>query len=256
MLPSFRGAAQRRARDLSTRHIELLSTCVHGFRVRAFGAPRNDGEPDMPLQNRVTPAGELVAVASRGLFMGNRGGRLHRGDRTLCARRWVSRQWICCVLEFRGRHRTVWGNGYTELFFLDEPTALAAGHRPCFECRRRDATAFAASWAAARRAPAPPRAPAMDRVLHAERLDGRRKRRHSLAIDALPDGAMLALRGDPEAAFALRGESLLRWAPDGYGDARARPRGILVEVLTPPSILAVLAHGYRPRWHPSAAILV
>jgi hypothetical protein len=90
-------------------------------------------------------------------------------------------------------------------------------------------------------------------VLHAERLDGRRKRRHSLPIDALPDGAMLALPGDPEAVFALRGESLLRWTPDGYGDARARPRGILVEVLTPPSILAVLTHGYRPRWHPSAA---
>src|SRR4029077_11782709 len=109
----------------------------------------------MPLQNRVTPFGELVAVASRGLLMGNRGGRLHREDRTLRTPRRVSRQWICCVLEFKGRHRAVWRNGYTELFFLDEPTALAAGHRPCFECRRRNAVAFAASWAAARREPAP-----------------------------------------------------------------------------------------------------
>ncbi len=206
----------------------------------------------MPLQNRVTPFGELVAVASRGQFMGNRGGRLHRDDRTLGARRWVSRQWICCVTRFKGRHRAVWGNGYTELFFLDEPTALAAGHRPCFECRRRDAVAFAASWAAARHASVPLRAAEMDRVLHAERLDGRGKRRHALPIDRLPDGAMLTMPGEPETAFVLRGEFLLPWRPEGYGDARERPRGILVDVLTPPSILAILAHGYRPHWHPSA----
>jgi hypothetical protein len=206
----------------------------------------------MPLQNRVTPFGELVAIASRGLFMGNRGGRLHRDDRTLGTRRWLSRQWICCVLEFKGRHRAVWSQGYTELFFLDEPTALAAGHRPCFECRRRDAVTFAASWAAPRRQSAPPRAPEMDRVLHAERLESRGKRRHFLPIDDLPDGAMLTLPGELESAMALRGESLLRWRPDGYGDARKRPHGIAVDVLTPPGILAVLAQGYRPQWHPSA----
>jgi hypothetical protein len=216
------------------------------------GAPRNDGEPNMFLQNRVTPFGELVAVASRGLFMGNRGGRLHRDDRTLGARRWVSRAWICCVTRFKGRHRAVWGDGYTELFFLDEPTALAAGHRPCFECRRRDAVAFATSWAAARPESTPPRAAEMDRVLHAERLDGRGKRRHALAIDTLPDGAMFALPGEPNSVFALRGECLLRWRGEGYGDPRPRPRGILVDVLTPPSILAVLTQGYRPQWHPSA----
>ena len=84
----------------------------------------------MPLPNRVDPFGELFADAARGLFFGNRGGRFHRDDRTLGARRWVSRTWICCRLEFKGRHREVWGDGYTELFFLDEPTALAAGHRP------------------------------------------------------------------------------------------------------------------------------
>src|SRR6266581_6311615 len=164
----------------------------------------------MSLQNRVTPFGELVAVASRGQFMGNRGGRLHRYDRTLGARRWVSRQWICCVTRFKGRHRAVWGHGYTELFFLDEPTALAAGHRPCFECRRRDALAFAASWAAARHAPVPPRAAEMDRVLHAERLDGRGKRRHPLPIDELPDGTMLMMPNQPNSVFALHGESLRR----------------------------------------------
>ena len=206
----------------------------------------------MPLPNRVTPFGDLIAVASRGLFMGNRGGRFHRDDRTLGARRWASRQWICCVTEFKQRHRAVWGNGYTELFFLDEPTAFAAGHRPCFECRRRDAVAFAANWAASREEPAPPRAAEMDRVLHAERLDGRGTRRRSLPIDDLPDGAMLTMPGEPPSVFALRGEHLLPWAPDGYGNARPRPHGILVDVLTPPSILAVLAQGYRPQWHPSA----
>jgi hypothetical protein len=206
----------------------------------------------MPLQNRVTPFGELVAVASRGLFMGNRGGRFHRDDCSLGARRWASRQWICCVTQFKQRHRAVWGEGYTELFFLDEPTALAAGHRPCFECRRRDAVAFAASWSDARRLSEPPRAAEMDRVLHAERLDGRVKRRHALAIDTLPDAAMLTLAGEPESAFALRGEWLLHWGPDRYGDPRPRPRGVLVDVLTPPGILAVLTQGYRPQWHPSA----
>jgi len=116
----------------------------------------------MPLQNRVTPFGDLVATPVRGTLMGNRGGRIHKDDRVLGPRRWASRQWICCVLAFRGRHRRVWGDGYTELFFLDEPTALAAGHRPCFECRRQDAIAFAACWrragsrrAAARRANGP-----------------------------------------------------------------------------------------------------
>src|SRR5438034_9390541 len=136
----------------------------------------------MPLQNRVTPLGELVAVASRGLFMGNRGGRIHRNDRTLGTRRWASRAWICCVTRFKGRHRTVWGHGYTELFFLDEPTALAAGHRPCFECRRRDALAFAEHWRQAFRLRARPSAGDMDERLHAERLNGRAKRRYRRAI--------------------------------------------------------------------------
>ena len=96
----------------------------------------------MPLQNRVNPFGELCAFSARGLFMGNRGGRFHTDAKTLTARRWASRQWICCVLDFKGRRRDVWGRFYTELFFLDEPTAFAAGHRPCFECRRKDAQAL------------------------------------------------------------------------------------------------------------------
>src|SRR5947199_10707069 len=149
----------------------------------------------MSLQNRVTPFGDLVAVASRGLFMGNRGGRFHRDDRTLGARHWVSRAWICCVTQFKGRHRAVWENGYTELFFLDEPTALAAGHRPCFECRRRDALAFAEYWRKARKLRRRPRAAEMDDVLHRERLNGRAKRLHRRKIETLPDGALIAIDG-------------------------------------------------------------
>ena len=120
-----------------------------------------------PLQNRVSPFGELCAFCARGLFMGNRGGRFHTDAKTLTARRWASRQWICCVLDFKGRRRDVWGRFYTELFFLDEPTALAAGHRPCFECRRKDAETFAEKWREARRLSRPPHAPEMDDILHA-----------------------------------------------------------------------------------------
>jgi hypothetical protein len=147
----------------------------------------------MPLQNRVGPFGDLSAWSARGLLMGNRGGRFHTDAKTLTARRWASPQWICCVLDFKGRRRNGWGRSYTELFFLDEPTALAAGHRPCFECRRKDAEAFAENWREARGLSARPYAGAMDAVLHAERLRGRAKRLHRCKIDALPDGAFVAL---------------------------------------------------------------
>jgi len=205
----------------------------------------------MPLQNRVTPFGEFVAVPARGLFMGNRGGRFHTDAKTLTARRWASRQWICCVLDFKGRRRDVWGPFYTELFFLDEPTALAAGHRPCFECRRKDAQAFAQAWRKAHGLRTPPGAVRMDKVLHGERLDDRAKRLHRRNIDTLPDGAFIALY---QVAFAIRGDELVRWSPQGYVARRPRPQGITVDVLTPPAILSVLAAGYRLRWHPSAQI--
>jgi hypothetical protein len=209
--------------------------------VDALGAAAlKDG---MPLQNRVDPFGNLIATSARGLLLGNRGGKIHTADKTLTRRRWASRQWICCVLDFKGRQRDVWGRYYTELFFLDEVTAFAAGHRPCFECRRKDAEAFAALFPGARRAPA------MDKVLHAERLDGKAKRMHRRSISALPDGAMIGLDGE---AFAVRGRQLLRWTPRGYDGARARPRKAQIDVLTPPAIVSVLAAGYRPQWHPSA----
>lgn len=204
----------------------------------------------MPLQNRVDPFGELLAIPARGQFMGNRGGRFHTAAKTLTTRRWVSRQWICCVLDFKGRHRDVWGRFYTELFFLDEPTAFAAGHRPCFECRREGAEAFAEKWREAHKLPARPRAGEMDDMLHRERLNGRHKRVHRLAIDTLPDGAFVALG---EGAFAIRDDVVLRWTAQGYDARMARPRGIAVDVLTPPAILAVLAAGYEPRWHATAA---
>jgi hypothetical protein len=203
----------------------------------------------MPLQNRVGPFGELLATSARGTLFGNRGGRFHADDRTLTQRRWVSRAWICCVLEFNGRHRDVWGRGYTELFFLDEVTALAAGHRPCFECRRTDALAFADCWRQARKLHARPRAGEMDKVLHTERLDGRAKRRHTMPLDDVPDGAFVALA---DGVFAVRGCSLLQWTAAGYQGIRDSPPNMIAEVLTPPSILAVLAAGYRPQWHPSA----
>jgi len=200
----------------------------------------------MPLQNRVDPFGELIVTPARGLFFGNRGGRFHTDDKRLTRRRWASRQWICCVLQFKNRHHEVWGRRYTALFFLDEPTALAAGHRPCFECRRQDAERFAALFSGqAKRASAP----TMDKILHAERLDGKAKRTHRQNIDTLPDGAMIVREGE---AYAVRGDSLLQWMPAGYERRLARPRGIDAQALTPPAILTVLARGYAPLWHQTA----
>lgn len=194
-----------------------------------------------PLQNRCAPDGSLHAVAARGTMMGNRGGCLHRPDRTLGAARWRSRAWICCVLAFRGRHRAVMGAGYTEVFFLDEATALAAGHRPCFECRRADARAFAALWPSM---DTPPRADAMDRVLHGERL----ATPEAVTYGALPRGAIF--RADD--AFHLCADRPLAWSFEGYRPARPFDPGEPVAAVTPPTIRAILAAGYRPALHASA----
>src|SRR6185295_15895732 len=189
----------------------------------------------MPLQNRVNPFGDLFATPARGALFGNRGGKFHRDGQTLGLRRWASRRWICCVLKFKGRQRNVWGRYYTELFFLDEVTAFAAGHRPCFECRRRDAELFARLFSGKNKRAS---AGVMDRALHAERLDDKAKRTCRRSIDRLPDGAMITLDGE---AFAVRGSRLLRWTPSSYSASRARPRAMKVEVLTPPSIVSVLS---------------
>jgi len=211
----------------------------------------------MPLQNRVTPEGEIIATPSRGLMMGNRGGCFHLPDRTLGARRWATRQWIACVLEFKGRHRQTMmqPNRYTELFFLDEATAMAAGHRPCFECRRRDAERFAALWAEARGWPAPARAPEMDATLHAERVGEQgRKITYRAQLAGLPDGVFVRIADDgPAQAYLVDNGRILAWSPAGYGPALPAPKRRDLEVLTPRSIVAVLSSGYRPMLHPSAA---
>ena len=193
-----------------------------------------------PLQNRVDPFGVFHPAPERGTLMGNRGGKIHRDDRTLAGRRWTSRRWIVCVCAFKGRHREVWSGGYTELFFLDEPTALAAGHRPCFECRREDALTFRRLFPGA-----PPSADAMDSVLHAERIDRRRQRRWPTRIGKAPDGAMFAWE---ERAYALRGGEAFPWSFSGYGAPVAFDPGLQVDVLTPPSTVATHAAGYRPSW--------
>ena len=204
-------------------------------RKQPAGPPSN-----RPLRNRVDPFGAFHAVAARGALMGNRGGRLHDGERRLGARRWTSRRWIVCVCEFKGRRRTVWGEGYTELFFLDESTALAAGHRPCFECRREAAKAFRAAFPGR-----PDGAAAMDEILHRERLAGGAKRVWRAPLASLPAGAVVAIDGR---AHALRGGALRPWSFAGYGPAAAFDGALEVDVLTPPSIVAALASGYRPLW--------
>lgn len=205
----------------------------------------------MPLQNRVSPFGDLIADPARGAFFGNRGGKFHRDDRKLGCRRHASKAWICCRLSFKGRQRDVWGRYYTELFFLDEPTALAAGHRPCFECRRTEATAFAEKFPGmAGRT----RAGEMDQRLHRERLavDGRSKRLHPVLLEDLPNGTFVTLSGNEP--FAVRGNSLLRWSPAGYIEKLRRPSGNAM-MLTPPAITQVLARGYAPHWHESSVSL-
>jgi hypothetical protein len=197
-------------------------------------------ESNRPLQNRVDPFGDFHAVAERGGLMGNRGGRLHRDDRRLSGRRWTSRRWIACVCAFKGRRREVWGNGYTELFFLDEPTALAAGHRPCFECRRAAAKSFIAAFPGR-----PGGADAMDETLHRERIENRAKRVWHARLGDLPDGAMIARGGR---AHAVRGGSLLPWSFAGYGAPALLETHVIADVLTPPSTVAALTAGYRPLW--------
>ena len=215
----------------------------------------------MPLQNRVTPEGEIIATPHRGLMLGNRGGAFHLPDQTLGSRRWATRQWIACVLTFKGRHREVMQpNRYTELFFLDEATALAAGHRPCFECRRPEADRFAELWARAHGEAERARAPAMDDVLHAERIDRERRKTTFRARRAnVPSGAFVRYAQDGAQArpYLVVGNTLLAWEPAGY-TALVSPASVAeeVDVLTPASIVAVLSAGYRPMLHPSAVRLL
>jgi len=203
----------------------------------------------MPLQNRVTPTGDIVATPHRGLFTGNRGIIHDPATRTLLRKRWATPAWLVCVCEFRGRRRKVMGTrSWTELFFLDEATALAAGHRPCFYCRRDDANRFRATWEEGNGV-ADIRLRDIDAVLHRERLDRGRKRLHPLPVPLaeLPDGVMVQQGPD---SFLIAQGCALQWSPAGYRKAQgAIENGML---LTPPSTLQTIAAGYRPVLHSSA----
>jgi hypothetical protein len=205
----------------------------------------------MPLQNRVTPLGELVADSARGLVYGNRG-CLHDDDGRI-RRRFGVKRWISCRLSFKDWHRSplVQPGRFTELFFLDEATAFSAGHRPCALCRRADYDRFVEVWAELH--PGQRGADAMDEQLHTERVDPetRAHRLHRVALDTLPDGAFVLVRGEP---WLVRAAALHRWAPAGYVERRPRPTGEAV-LITPPSLVAVLASGWSglvPLLHPSA----
>jgi hypothetical protein len=204
----------------------------------------------VPLRNRVTPFARIEAVAARGLFMGQRG-CLHDERRTLVSETWKHKGWIACVLEFRGRRRTVMApRRYTELFFLDEAVALAAGHRPCAECRRAAFDAFVGTWAELSGEPA--RAPALDAALHRERVPILRGVRERARPESLPNGAFVA---DAEGrAYLKRDGRLLAWSHDGYTHARDCADAGELEVLTPASTLAVLGAGYQPVYHPSSDV--
>lgn len=208
----------------------------------------------MPLQNRVTPEGAIIATPARGLFMGNRG-RLHTPEKRLGTRRWAIQAWITCLLSFKGRCRTLMAPGrYTELFFLDEAVALAAGHRPCGECRRDAYRAFREAWASATGKMDEP-IQQIDRRTHACRVDPRSRQqvRHQRLIDELPDGVFVAFRnpGHMKGAWLVLGDELHLYAPGGYETTIARPQDETVDVLTPWVTVEVLAAGYRPTIHPS-----
>lgn len=204
----------------------------------------------MPMQNRVTPWGEIVATPARGTFMGNRGGRLHDGERRLGRRRWATKAWLICVLSFRDRWSPVMpAHGYTRLFFLDEATALAAGHRPCAECRRAAFNAFAA--VAAADFGGPPRAPVLDARLHEDRLaQGCEKATFAAAIGDLPDGTFVVTSNGAPAL--LWRDRLLAWSAAGYGASRPVDRTATARVLTPRLTVAALGRGYVPEVHVTA----
>ena len=207
----------------------------------------------MARRNRVTPLSELVADPARGLVYGNRG-CLH-DDVGQIRRRYAGRRWIACRLRFRGWHRTplLQPGRFTELFFLDEATAMAAGHRACALCRRADYDRLVALWRELH--PGQTGADAMDLQLHGERVapGTRAQRHHEAALDDLPNAAFVLRDGAP---WLVRGSELLAWTPAGYRERIARPAGERAVVITPPSLVEVLRSGWEgdvPLLHPSAA---
>lgn len=207
----------------------------------------------MPLQNRVTPWGVLVAIPERGAWMGNRG-ILHDGERRLGRRRWALKAWLICQLAFKDRQRPVMApRRYTELFFLDEATALSAGHRPCWECRREAFRRFACCFAAGNDLGGkPPGVAVIDARLHDERLGpGRAKRSCRLPAAGLPDGAFVRWPEAGEQAAIVWRRRLWRWTPAGYVGPGVPLPAAELKVLTPPATVAAIAAGYRPQVHVS-----
>ncbi len=186
--------------------------------------------------------------------MGNRG-ILHDEDQQLGRARWRHPHWVTCKLVYKDWHRDVMQpNAYTELFFLDEITALAAGHRPCALCRRADYDAFQSALAKAFHRDERMSADDLDRMLHQARIapETGAQHRFETRLDDLPDGAMVRFAVEPEAAWLVRGDRLIRWTICGYADVRERPRGRLAEVLTPRPTILALQHGYEPYFHPTS----
>ena len=196
----------------------------------------------MTLRNRVTPLSELIADPARGLVYGNRG-CLHDASGQI-RRRYNGKRWIACRLEFRGwlRRPLLQPGRFTELFFLDEATAFAAGHRPCALCRREDYNSFVAAWRTVH--PGARGADDIDEQLHAERVapGTRAQLHHNARLGELPDGSFVQLDGEP---WVVAGDRILRWTPAGYSEGRRR-RPVVAELITPPSIVALLAGGWRP----------
>ena len=205
----------------------------------------------MPLQNRVTPAGKIIATPARGTFMGNRG-ILHDDNKTLGKARWKHKAWITCVLDFRGRYSEPMPKGrYTRLFFLDEAVALAAGHRPCYECRRADFHTYLDHWVSAHKT-SKPRAGQVDTVLHAERVNPKTRKQITTLkrLDQIPNGAFIQLsKSTPP--HLVYGDALYAFKNAVYAEPIKRPEGITVTVLTPQSTLGVLQSGFTPVLHPS-----
>ena len=201
----------------------------------------------IPLQNRVLPTGEIVATPARGTLTGNRG-IIHVQDKVLGKSRWSHHAWISCVLDWQGRKRSVMmGRKWTELFFLDEAVAMAAGHRPCGYCRRADYTRFADAW------DGNAKAPEMDQRLHKARIVSktRDQKRHQAKTANLPQGAMILLDGRPH---LLTNDTIFPYTPEGYSPPAKRPTTREVTVLTPEPMLDVLHAGYHPLIHPTAAL--
>ena len=209
----------------------------------------------MPRQNRVTPFGVLIATPERGTFMGNRG--ILHDEHGRIRRPWVLKRWLVCVLEFRGRKRTVMNpNSYTELFFLDEATALAAGHRPCAECRHQRFIDFCSAWKIANPhagGSSRPKADEMDNQLHPERIaKNRSKPVFEGNLKDLPNGVFVKHAAWGGNAYLVWGKELLEWTPAGYRGRRpCRGQGV-VQVLTPKSMVEVIRAGYVPEVHASA----